>query len=138
VGDCDDDVLFVKNQGEFAYEVTYSLEEEDVEFTASRKISSTSFFSLSDGEVLRRNDGENIQMGNKDSVSFVLLAARRYQISFTAIEWDGSDPDTRMDHPHDSITVPADGEGGEFSITLGREADCRVKLLGNSIETVES
>jgi len=135
IGDCDDNILGIPNQGEFSYEVTLTEELEDAEWSGEDVIASSTLYNNSENQYhTKRNDDEIIQFGNGDSARLTLLEGRAYAIHFSAIEWDGNSYDDRMNDRTKSILQSVDGRGTELSILLGETTDCQVRLKGNTIE----
>jgi len=133
-GDCDDDFI-IGNAGEFSFEVTIIYEEdEESAWTAEDVVATTTLYGNPDGESVKISDGENHQFENGDSAQFEILDGLRYQIDFSVTEWDGKDADTRMDDRVASLTITADGTGGEISMPTGARSDCRVQLKGLLVE----
>jgi hypothetical protein len=131
MGDCDPDNLGIENKGEFSYRVAYSLQDSDGSWTERRTVSQTAHYGTNGSAAHEKKSDDGVFTIDK-TVAQSLEEGLHYRMYGSAIEWDASLMDSRMNN--DTATEENASGGGTLTyrhkLDLG-SGQCKVRLYVN-------
>ncbi|MGA7305516.1 MAG: hypothetical protein WBW88_11615 [Rhodothermales bacterium] len=138
LGDCDSDLLGIKNEGEFQFQVGYSVQHTDGTWSNENVVKETSKFGKSDGAVEEKTDAGGVYTIDK-KVTLTLDDGLNYRILLSAIEWDFPVMDSRM---NGKTATEEDNTGGStldysHKLDLGSSGSCKVRLYVDATQRLK-